>query len=71
MESGEIVVRDVEVRPATVGHLVFAAPHSTTGSSSIEGSDGPTDGYDAQGEKGRVMIREDDSVGSKVEHGHV
>lgn len=69
--SGEIVVRDVEARPATVGHLVFATPQSTTGSAGIRGFDGPTEGHDAQGEKGRIVIGEDSSVGSKAEHGHV
>lgn len=33
IKSGEIVVIDIEARPATIGHLSFATPQSTTVSS--------------------------------------
>lgn len=72
--SGENPVRDIEERPATVGHLSFAVPPSTTGSADTERLGGPTDGDDVdsfRGEKTRVMTGKDDGVGSKAEPAHV
>lgn len=52
MASGEIVVRDVEARPATVGHLSFAVAQSVTGSTGIEDF-GLAD--DVEREKSRIV----------------
>lgn len=51
MASSEIVFRDVEARPSTVGHLSFAVPPSTTGSVGGEGLSGPTNDGVCQGRR--------------------
>lgn len=69
MASGEIVVEDVEARPATVGHLSFVAPQTTTGSVDINDLDEQTDVIER--EMSRTVTGEDDDKDSTTEQGHV
>lgn len=71
LAGSEIIVKDFEAYPATVGHHSFAAPQSTTGSTgSGQCLGGPIDTFSVEGERNRTATRNDNGVGSKAEEEH-